>query len=163
MADREPARIRLRLIRADPDIVICVHRKVDALMACVALRLIEEHFHAVNLLRCERLLVAVLVAIIRRIARKHRPLERRDRLRYAIDVDLRSAERGGEHRAISGNLFQPRTDAIVRVPHLDRIRHGTACLLFKRQRATIPELEHAIRAIDHRRRATSAQLMLHAG
>src|ERR1700704_4518665 len=92
MGDHVSSLIGLRLVRPYTEVGIAVTSEIDTFVAFVAFGFVEENIHAMNLLRCHRILVAGLVAVIRSISGLNGALESRDGFGHPVDGDVLAAK-----------------------------------------------------------------------
>ena len=88
-------------------------------------------------------------------ATRNGPLERRDRLRNAVQRDFRSAEHSGKRLGVGWNTPQALTDQRLVAAHLVVIHQHGKGLLFQVRSAAIPEQGCLMAGIEHRRRIAS--------
>src|SRR6476620_7805754 len=106
--------IRVRLIHSDAEIVVCVRREIDTLVTLVTLRLVHEYVQAADLNGRHRILLAGLIAIVRRIAREHRALIRGDCLTNLIDCEILGSKRIFEKDFVTGYALQVGNQRVMR-------------------------------------------------
>src|SRR5262249_5247807 len=104
--------------------------------------------------------------VLDRVAREHRPLERRDRPGDLVARRQRTEdglERGDILAGVAQPLDRPLPGVAVAVEHLQGVLHRPLRLIFERGGAAVPELEGVVAAVEHGRGAHAALVAADAG